>query len=66
MKKQNTHPRYLDALLTKTFYPDTSRAYQDAVRYLDQANKTIEKGHSKTSTPNKIIVYRAIVKASKP
>jgi hypothetical protein len=53
MKKQNAHPRYLDALLTKTFYPDTSRAYQDAVRYLEQANKTIEKGHSKTSTPKK-------------
>ena len=53
MKKQTAHPRYLDALLTKHLTPDTSRAYQDAVRYLDHANKTIEKGHSKTSTPKK-------------
>ena len=53
MKKQNPHPRYLDALLTKTFYPDTSSEHKHAVRYLEQANKTIEKGHSKTSTPKK-------------
>jgi hypothetical protein len=53
MKKQNAHPRYLDALLTKHLTPDTSRAYQDAVRYLEQANKTIEKGNSKTSAPKK-------------
>jgi hypothetical protein len=53
MKKQNAHPRYLDALLTKHLTPDTSSAYKNAVRYLEQVNKTIEKGQAKASTPKK-------------
>lgn len=53
MRKQNPRPLYLEALLTKTFYPDTSSAHKNAVRYLEQANKTIENGKGKTSTPKK-------------
>lgn len=49
MKQRNTYPRYLDALLTKHLTPDTSKAYQDATRYLDQVNKTINKRNSKVS-----------------
>ena len=53
MKKQNAYPRYLDALLTKTFYPDTSREHKEAVRYIERTNKTIENGKGKTSTLKK-------------
>lgn len=53
MKKQNAYPRYLDALLTKTFYPDTSSEHKRAVRYIQKVDNRIEKGHSKTSTLKK-------------
>lgn len=47
MKQRNTYPRYLDALLTKHLTRDTSKAYQDATRYIDQVNKTINNRDSK-------------------
>lgn len=49
MKQRNTYPRYLDALLTKHVFSDTSKAYQDATRYIDQVNKTINNRDSKVS-----------------
>ena len=49
MKQRNTYPRYLDALLTKHLTRDTSKAYQDATRYIDQVNKTINNRDSKVS-----------------
>ena len=52
MKNKQAYPKYLDALLAKTFYPDTSREFREASNYLEQINKKIdqaEKGNSKTS-----------------
>ena len=49
MNKKNSYPRYLDALLTKHLTRDTSKAYQDATRYIDQVNKKINKRDSKVS-----------------
>lgn len=49
MKQRNTYPRYLDALLTKHLFPDTSKACKDATRYIDQVNKTINNRDSKVS-----------------
>lgn len=48
--KKNAYPRYLDALLTKTFYPEASKQHLEAVRYIEKVNKKIEKGNSKTSS----------------
>lgn len=49
MKQRNTYPRYLDALLTKHLTSDTSKAYKDATRYIDQVNKKINNSDSKIS-----------------
>lgn len=53
MKKQKAYPRYLDALLTKTFYPEASTAHQKAKQYIEKVNNKIEKGNSKVSTEKK-------------
>ena len=53
MKKQKAYPRYLDALLTKTFYPETSSEHKRASNYIEQVNKKIKKGNGETSTIKK-------------
>jgi hypothetical protein len=53
MKNKQAYPKYLDALLTKTFYPETSSAHQKAKNYIESTNKKIEKGNSKTSSAKK-------------
>ena len=51
--KQAQYPRYLDALLTQTFYPETSSAHQKAKAYIELVNKKIEKGNGKVSPDQK-------------
>lgn len=53
MKNKQTYPKYLDALLTKTFYPETSSEHQKAKQYIESSNKRLEKNTSKTSTNTK-------------
>jgi hypothetical protein len=53
MKKQNAYPRYLDAMLTKLVYPDTSKQYIEAIEYIKNVDNKVENGNSKISTDKK-------------
>ena len=53
MKSKNNPPRYLDALLTRAFSKEDSKAHRDAVQYIEQANKKIESSNGKVSPHQK-------------
>lgn len=51
--KSNLYPRYLDALLTRTFSKEGSKDYERANQYIEHANKKIETSNGKISTDQK-------------
>lgn len=46
-KTKNNPPRYLNALLVRTFSKQGSKAYRDANEFIERANKKIDSGDGK-------------------
>jgi len=51
--KSKPYPKYLDALLTRTFSKQGSKDYERANQYIEQADKKIILGDGKVSPAQK-------------
>lgn len=53
MKSNNNPPRYLNALLVRTFSKEGSKDYRVANEFIERANKRIDSGDGKVSPDQK-------------